>query len=349
MEQNRQPLRIGVVGASFISQQCHLPSFASLPDCQLVAMADMREDLLEAVANRYAIPHRYTSHLDMIRECELDAVVIVVARPHTAEITRDCLSAKLHVLTEKPMALDLEQASQLAEIAREYQLVYSVGYMKRYDAGVLEAKRIIDERMQRSEQPITVVANCFAGNSYCNPFGDLQSEHPRHLGESGWKPNFDGLAPERQDGYLAYLNTFSHTVNLVRFLFGAHGTVQHVQLDREGQGVVTLDLEGTTVSLNTAYTRLHGWNESVDVIYPDARVSITLPPPLLKNTMAEVRYELEGEQAHQVIQPLPAWSWAFIEQARGFINAVVQGEVPVNSGEDSCADVQMIEAIWKQM
>jgi predicted dehydrogenase len=349
LEANKRPLRLGVVGASFISQQCHLPSFASLPECELVAMADMREDLLEAVANRYAIPHRYTSHLDMIRECDLDGVIIVVARPHTAEITRDCLSAKLHVLTEKPMALGLEQANHLAEIAKKHDLVYSVGYMKRFDVGVLEARKIIEERVQRGEQPITVAAHCYAGNSYCNPFGDLQSEQQRRMGASGWEPTFEGLKPELQEGYLAYLNTFSHTVNLLRFLFGASGTVQHVALDQEGQGVVTLELNGICIALSTAYTQLHGWNESVDVVYPDARVTLTLPPPLLKNTAAEVRYEQGGDQPHQITQPLPNWSWAFIEQARGFVDAVVNREQPVNSGADSSTDVEMIEEIWKRI
>jgi predicted dehydrogenase len=345
---NEPVIKIGIIGASFISQQCHLPCFSSLNECKLVAIAEMREDLLVSVANKYAIPNRFLSHEELICSRSVDAVIVVVARPYTAEITYDCLVGGLHVLTEKPMAMNVAHAKVLNEIAARNKLVYSVGYMKRFDAGVVEAKRIISEKFARGELPVTVNACCYTGNSYCAPFGDLKSRLTPSTRSPHWKSSPEWLDPSLESGYFAYLNTFSHTINLIRFLLGTDCSVAFTKLDRKGQGTVTLDANGIPVALNTAYTTLHGWNEAVEVIYPDSRLTISLPPALLRNVPATVRHEMGGS-AKSVNQPLPDWSWAFRNQAAAFLNDIATGSTPMNSGTDSQCDITIVEKIWQQV
>ena len=70
------PVRLGYVGCGFMAQRVHLPNFASIPGCQLVALAEVRPDLRQAVAGRYGIPRTYASHQEMVADPELDAKAI---------------------------------------------------------------------------------------------------------------------------------------------------------------------------------------------------------------------------------------------------------------------------------
>ena len=58
MTREAQPVRLGNVGAGFLAQSVHLPHFAALPDCHLLALAELRGDLRERVADRFGIPRR---------------------------------------------------------------------------------------------------------------------------------------------------------------------------------------------------------------------------------------------------------------------------------------------------
>jgi predicted dehydrogenase len=52
----KEVVRLGYVGAGFMAQKVHLPNFASLPNCRLIALAEMRPKLGELVARRFGIP-----------------------------------------------------------------------------------------------------------------------------------------------------------------------------------------------------------------------------------------------------------------------------------------------------
>jgi len=68
-------IRIGFVGVGGMGQCAHLKNYATLPDCEVVALAEVRENLGQKVAARYGIPHVYTSHTEMLEKEDLDGIV----------------------------------------------------------------------------------------------------------------------------------------------------------------------------------------------------------------------------------------------------------------------------------
>ena len=107
-------VRIGYVGCGMMAQRVHLPNFASLPDCELVALAEVRRDLGEKVQRRYGIPRLYPDHRGLIDDPQVDAIAVSAAFATQAEVARECLAAGKPVYMEKPMAISIAQAEGYA-------------------------------------------------------------------------------------------------------------------------------------------------------------------------------------------------------------------------------------------
>ena len=128
-------MRLGYVGAGFLAQSVHLPHFAALPNCHLLALAELRGDLRERVADRFGIPRRYPDHRALLADPELEAVAISGAYAAQGEIARECLAAGKHVFVEKPLAISLAQAELILAAGRTTGARLMVAMMKRHDAG----------------------------------------------------------------------------------------------------------------------------------------------------------------------------------------------------------------------
>lgn len=120
------PIRIGVVGTSWFADGFHLPNLASHPDAKITAICGRRRERAEELATKYAIPHIFTDYRDMIANGLLDAIVIVTPDALHYPITMIALDAGLHVLCEKALAMNADQAKEMyekAEVTRRKHMV----------------------------------------------------------------------------------------------------------------------------------------------------------------------------------------------------------------------------------
>src|SRR5262245_28932415 len=111
-------IRLGYVGCGFMAQKVHLPNFKSIPDCDLVALAEVRSDLGQRVQSHFAIPRLYPDHQAMLADPEIDAIAVSAGFMVQGEIARDALLAGKHVFMEKPMAISLAQADAILAAVR---------------------------------------------------------------------------------------------------------------------------------------------------------------------------------------------------------------------------------------
>ncbi len=122
-------LRVGLIGCGGILQTFHGPAYQALPDLiKITALADPIPANLQWARSTLNVPASacYTDLKDMLREGQLD--VVVVATPHMlhAEHTIAALEAGMAVISEKPMALSLPQADQILAVAARTGLPYAV-------------------------------------------------------------------------------------------------------------------------------------------------------------------------------------------------------------------------------
>src|SRR5260370_169528 len=108
-----QPLRIGLVGAGMVSRH-HLIAWANIADqARIVAVADPSADNAARRAAEFNIPQTCASAEAMLAACELDAVDIAAPRETHAPLVRLAAKKRLPVLCQKPLAPNLQQATDL--------------------------------------------------------------------------------------------------------------------------------------------------------------------------------------------------------------------------------------------
>lgn len=123
-EKKKRPLRVGIIGCGNISPR-HLDVARSAPEAKLVACCDIDKGKARAVAAEYGI-RAYRSYRRMIRWRRLDAVHICLPNYMHTAVVNYCLMKKLHVLSEKPMATDLEAAERTVRYAEVMGKQYGV-------------------------------------------------------------------------------------------------------------------------------------------------------------------------------------------------------------------------------
>ena len=112
-------VKVAFVGAGFIGQLCHINNYFLNKDCEIVAIAEVKKKQCNKVADKYSIPNRFYNHIDLLKSnIQFDAVIIVTKRSMTAPIAYDCLKYGKSILTEKPMALNVNDASKLIKISK---------------------------------------------------------------------------------------------------------------------------------------------------------------------------------------------------------------------------------------
>ncbi|WP_202081605.1 Gfo/Idh/MocA family protein [Caldalkalibacillus salinus] len=124
-------LRMGIIGAGGIAQQRHIPAYHALQDqVSLIAVCDVNKETAEHVSRTYNIEKVFTRYEDLLDE--VDAVTICTPNKFHADITIAALKAGVHVLCEKPMAMNTEECEAMVTAANESDAILSIGYHYRF-------------------------------------------------------------------------------------------------------------------------------------------------------------------------------------------------------------------------
>lgn len=135
------PLNIGLVGFGRMGQG-HARNIATkLTDAILFAVAEPDAQLRELAQAQYAPKHVVASIDDLLALPGLDAVVIVTPTvTHTANIVA-AAAARKPIFTEKPLALTMADCRAAVDAVTQAGVQLQVGFMRRFDAGYMEAQR----------------------------------------------------------------------------------------------------------------------------------------------------------------------------------------------------------------
>jgi predicted dehydrogenase len=116
-------LRVAVVGLGFgrtFAQILH-----DHPDCQLVCVADLNEDMVTETARALPLERTARTLEDVLAMSDVEAVAVFTHAPRHAEHSIAALKAGKHVLCAVPAAITLEECAQLVETVQQTGLVYA--------------------------------------------------------------------------------------------------------------------------------------------------------------------------------------------------------------------------------
>ena len=307
-----------MMGAGAIAQT-YSDVFRRSPYADLVAVADVRADAADAIAN----VHDCLSFADvsgMLRAVSLDAVIVCTPPSSHPEFCVQALEHGCHVLCEKPLAIDSASARDMLQTAARCGRCFTMASKFRYVSDIVQAKSLISSGM----------------------FGDVI------LFENTFAQRVDMRARWNSDPAISgggvLIDNGTHSVDIIRYFLGPLAEVQAVEARRIQQ----LPVEETVrVTLKTTT----GVLANVDLswsLHKDSPhyVSIYAAHGTVHVGWKESKYRRSVDPEWVVFGSGYDKNQAFTDQLHNFVDAIRgDGHLRVQP-EDALASVAVIEVAY---
>jgi predicted dehydrogenase len=193
------PLRVALIGTSF-GGVVQLPGFRLAGGFDVVAVASARLERAREVAAQHAIPHAYDDYRQMLDEVPVDLVSIVTPPYLHHEMVLEAARRDLHVVCEKPLALNAAEAESMLSAMDARNLVHAVDHEFRYFRALAAFKAEVDRGVLGETRLARVVWRSDARST------------AQKMGYSWWSE------PGRGGGALGAVA--SHWIDALRWCFG---------------------------------------------------------------------------------------------------------------------------------
>eukprot|EP01137_Pigoraptor_chileana_P013119 Opistho-2@66278 len=137
-------IRIGVLGAANIAPMALVTPAKQVPGAVVAGVAARDRTKAEAFAKKHAIPKVYDSYQAILDDPAIDAVYIPLPNSHHKEWTLKALAAGKHVLCEKPIANNEEEARDMDEAGRRSGKVLMEAFHYRYHPAIARLRQVLD-------------------------------------------------------------------------------------------------------------------------------------------------------------------------------------------------------------
>jgi predicted dehydrogenase len=319
--QKKDVIRFALIGCGRISQS-HLQALASLPTCRLEAVADTREQAAKGVAGQYGCK-AFSDYHQLMEEITVDAVIVCSPPQTHTEIALTFLENGVHVLCEKPFAMDSAQALEMVQKADEKDCLIMMASKFRYVDDIIRAKGIVESGILGE---IVLFENVFCS-------------------KVDMKDRWNSVKEISGGGVL--IDNGCHSVDIARYLFGP---VTKVQAE-EGKRVQKLEVEDTA---RLFFKAQNGTMGAVDLSW-----SIHKEQPSYFDLFGTEGVLSIGWKASQYRQS-EKLDWirfgkgydkiaAFRKQLENFANCIRGEEMPLINGIDGLESVKVIEAAYRSM
>ena len=151
-----QELRIGVVGLGAIGRDHVKRLTERITGCRVVAVSEVNEEVGRRVAEQYGARF-FADGEELIRDTSVDAVMVTTWDPAHAQYVMAAIRAGKYVFCEKPLATEVSECEEIVAAEQAFgKRIVQVGFMRRFDPGYVELKKMIDEG--KIGQPLIVHA-----------------------------------------------------------------------------------------------------------------------------------------------------------------------------------------------
>lgn len=134
-------IRVGVIGAGYMGKN-HIRVYSEIKGVELVAFSDIDENLVTQLSERYRIKG-YANYIELLEKEDIDAVSVAVPTPLHRKVIMDVFSYNKHVLVEKPMTVNIEEAKSLIKSATQKKLILMIGHVERFNPAILKMKELL--------------------------------------------------------------------------------------------------------------------------------------------------------------------------------------------------------------
>jgi UDP-N-acetylglucosamine 3-dehydrogenase len=301
-------LGVAVIGTGFWGRN-HARVFKELEETELLAVCDVNAERAKNVAKQFGVK-AYTSIGKLLKKKDVEAVSNCVWSANLAKETLKALKAGKHVLVEKPMATNVNQAEKLLETAKQKKLHLTVGFLMRFIPGIQHMKNAIEDKT--------------IGNLVCATAKRV-SEWPERIGDVG-----------------VVKDTAIHDIDIIRYLFNEEpiavyaktGSMKHKKFEDYAQIMLAFEGEKSAFIESNWLTP-----------YKTRTLVVTGSKAIMK--LDYITQELTIEDAKETMQPRYPWQEPLKLELQHFANCILKREKPLITGMDGLKALQIAEATLK--
>lgn len=137
-------LRYVIIGAAAGIAPSHIKALSQLPQTRIAGMSDINAERGAERAAEVGCPF-FVDHREMLETVHPDVAVICAPHPLHAPLALDCFAAGAHVLTEKPLAVEVAEADAMIAAADSAQRLLAVNFQQRFRPVIEYMHRFIAE------------------------------------------------------------------------------------------------------------------------------------------------------------------------------------------------------------
>ncbi len=134
-----EKIRAGIIGTGFIGP-AHVEAIRRLGYVEVIAVAERGEELAQAKAAELSIPRSYGDYHQLLADADVQVVHNCTPNHLHFEVNRDILAAGKHVVSEKPLAMNSVESSELVRLAEAAGVVHAIDFNYRYMPLVQQAR-----------------------------------------------------------------------------------------------------------------------------------------------------------------------------------------------------------------
>ena len=327
-------VKIGLIGCGRISKN-HLDDVTQIPEAEFVAACDIVEEKMQAIAENYGIKNLYPNYQEMLEKEKLDLVSICTPSGLHPQMGIDVANHKINVLTEKPMATNIESADALIKACDKNNVKLFVVKQNRLNSTMQLLKRAIDKG--RFGRIYLAESNVF----WQRPQAYYDAEKWRGTWE------FDGGA---------FMNQASHYVDALYWLLGnvdsvmAYTATMARRIEAEDTGCAILHFRnGIIATINvTMLTYPKNFEGSITIIGEKGTVKIGGVAVNKIEKWEFEDYDDDDRIAQDAnYQPPNVYGFGHNPYYRNVIDVLLGKDVPSTDGRDGRKSVEIIQAIYR--
>jgi predicted dehydrogenase len=319
-------VNLGIIGLGYIGQ-IHLRHSLKLQNARVAAVADVSPKALEQ-AKTYGVKKTYTDYVELLKDPEVDAVLISLPTHLHLKCTQAVAEAHKAIFLEKPIATNIGEAKEIISYAQNNNVKLMMGYPLRFNKEFERVKADLDNGL----------------------IGDVENAHATYISSGPFFHRAEGYSPvpvpewwfnSQSTGGGVLIDLGCHVINLMRWFFGEITDVKSAfghryNMNFEDSAMCLAKFEsGTTGLINV------GWFSQeyllrIDLLGSVKNVSATHMPPSQIGT------------AYQMLtKGISTFFMPHLAELQHFVDCVVGDKTPFSSGLDGLHDLEAISKAYK--
>ena len=314
-------IRLACIGCGRIAQD-HLAAISIIEKVSIIGVVDINKEVVQSVSAQFKCD-AFTSYRDLFKNCDIDAVLICTPPATHSEIALYFLDQGIHVLCEKPLAINIKEGEKMRKKAVDAELICMMATKFRFVDDIIQAKGIIESGKLGN---ILFFENTFSS------YVDMRDRWNSQVEIAG-------------GGVL--IDNGTHSLDIAKFLLGGIDSIQAIN----GTQIQNISVED---NVKVFFKSSGGVLGSIDLSWSinkhiDDYISIYGTEGSLSIGWNSSYYINRGQSKKIQFGSGYNKREAFLKQHRHFIDCIRGVSNPIISMEDGVNSIKMISSAYKSM